>query len=805
MKRLSPSAVFVAFTFAFAAFAAPALGQGYASSVAVSGGQLLLPDQGGVTGAGAVHVFERSDEGSWVESGSFTSESAEGFGQWINVSGDQALVGARGSVVVFTRRDGSWSESSTLTADAGQNADGDDLVFGVGGAAAGNVALVAAGIPAPRGYRGNGAMKVFVFEMGEDGWTQSAELNPPAEAGDDAGFGSVVLTDGENVAVAAPGADVDGEAGAGAVYYYAKGDEGWSHEGTLTADEPFAGQRFGSALHLYDSGGTLVVLAGTSLGQDGTVYSAAWVDGAWESGPSYPPPVGGRQFRGFDRSVSLASSDGELLIGGAYIATGFKGQVAVYGGSMSPFPNLLFDVISAPTDEQSRDQLGSAISVEGDLAAVSALGNGGSVYVMERTDGEWAITDEVWVEAANYAAISGGEVSCGDNGLAQDFACEEIDILSYMTPGDLGGGRAVNVNDVWGWTDPETKREYALVGMTDQTSFVDITDPENPVYLGRLPMTDGARGSVWRDIKVYENHAFIVSDGAGQHGMQVFDLTRLRDVGGEPETFAEDALYSDIASAHNIVINEGSGYAYSVGTSGGGESCGGGLHMIDIREPTTPSFAGCFAHENTGRTGTGYSHDALCLIYGGPDTEHVGREICIGSNENAISIADVTDKSAPIALSTVSVGDGPSGYWHQGWVTEDHRYFYLGDELDEIAAESEAPFSGTRTIIFDIEDLDDPLMAGEYFGVSTSSDHNLYIVGDRMYQANYNSGLRILDISDPLNPVEVAYLDTVPHSEGPAMDGAWSNYPFFASGTILVTSGAEGLFMVRHREQELVP
>ena len=98
------------------------------------------------------------------------------------------------------------------------------------------------------------------------------------------------------------------------------------------------------------------------------------------------------------------------------------------------------------------------------------------------------------------------------------------------------------------------------------------------------------------------------------------------------------------------MINEETGFAYSVGSSGGGETCGGGLHMIDINEPTEPSFAGCFGHEGTGRRGTGYSHDALCLIYDGPDREHAGKEICFGSNETDVSIADVTDKENPIPL-----------------------------------------------------------------------------------------------------------------------------------------------------------
>ncbi len=46
-------------------------------------------------------------------------------------------------------------------------------------------------------------------------------------------------------------------------------------------------------------------------------------------------------------------------------------------------------------------------------------------------------------------------------------------------------------NDIWGWADPMTGREYALMGMTDGTAFVDVTDPDNPAVLGKLPTVGG--------------------------------------------------------------------------------------------------------------------------------------------------------------------------------------------------------------------------------------------------------------------------------------------------------------------------
>ena len=130
------------------------------------------------------------------------------------------------------------------------------------------------------------------------------------------------------------------------------------------------------------------------------------------------------------------------------------------------------------------------------------------------------------------------------------------------------------------------------MGRSNGTAFIDISDPTRPVYLGSLRKTPGSQATTWRDLKVFDNHAFVVADGAGQHGMQVFDLTRLRDVGEVPEAFLPDALYERIASAHNIAINESTGIAYALGSGYGGETCGGGLHMIGSNVPTVPTFVG---------------------------------------------------------------------------------------------------------------------------------------------------------------------------------------------------------------------
>jgi choice-of-anchor B domain-containing protein len=400
-------------------------------------------------------------------------------------------------------------------------------------------------------------------------------------------------------------------------------------------------------------------------------------------------------------------------------------------------------------------------------------------------------------------AILGSTVGC-QGGLAAGYACSNVDLVSFLPVEDLGGGPVpgaapsdsiadITLNDIWGWTDLVTGIEYALVGRTDGMAFVSLEDPENPMYVGELLRTNGAPVSTWRDVKVYADHAFIVADRASNHGVQVFDLRQLRNVQNAPIRFQQTQLYSRIASAHNIVINEATGFAYVVAATSGGDTCGRGLHMIDVRTPSNPTFAGCFADHATGREGSGYTHDAQCIVYAGPDDEYVGREICLGANENALSIADVTDKSNPRAVSR---GEYPNfGYVHQGWISEDHRFFYINDETDELRDIT----SRTRTLIWDIEDLDDPILVNEHLGVTTSTDHNLYIRDHLMYQSNYVSGLRILDVSDPVSPVEVGFFDTVPETDEPGFGGSWSNYPFFQSGVIAFTSRNEGLFVVRMR------
>lgn len=371
------------------------------------------------------------------------------------------------------------------------------------------------------------------------------------------------------------------------------------------------------------------------------------------------------------------------------------------------------------------------------------------------------------------------QTSC-DSGMAGIYPCNGYDLMSHI---DLSTFGASSGNDSWGWTDSTTGNEYVMMGVSNGTVFVDITDPLNLIYLGKLPTA--TVNSSWRDIKVYQDHAFIVSE-ASDHGMQVFDLSKLKNVTTPPETFTADAYYTGFGRAHNIVINENTGYAYAVGArnyTAAGYNYSGGAHFINIQNPTSPTAAGGYA-------GSGYSHDAQVVTYNGTDTAHVGKEIFIGSNENEVVIVDVTNKAAPILLGNISYTG--VAYTHQGWLTEDHTHFLLGDEIDEINNGH-----NTRTYVFDFSDLDSPTYSSTYESNNLAVDHNGYVLGDTFFLASYRAGLRILDITNVNAITEIGYFDTYPANNGTSTTGAWNVYPYFASGNIVISDIQSGLFIVR--------
>lgn len=211
---------------------------------------------------------------------------------------------------------------------------------------------------------------------------------------------------------------------------------------------------------------------------------------------------------------------------------------------------------------------------------------------------------------------------------------------------------------------------------------------------------------------------------------------------------------------------------------------------MDVRDPLNPVFAGCYS-------GDGYTHEAQCLTYDGPDTRYTGRDLCFayqgqeGANFTGdVTIVDMSNKSAPVRIGT---GDYPNvGYSHQGWLTPDGQRLLINDEFDR-------SWQGARTIVMNVSDLENPEFEFNYYSPVATYAHNLYVVGTHAFLSNYTSGLRIVNLGGLESGVisEVASFDTYDQNNGYSYNGQWMNYPFFASGTIVATDIQNGLFVLR--------
>jgi choice-of-anchor B domain-containing protein len=236
-----------------------------------------------------------------------------------------------------------------------------------------------------------------------------------------------------------------------------------------------------------------------------------------------------------------------------------------------------------------------------------------------------------------------------------------------------------------------------------------------------------------------------------------------------------------------MVINPESGFGYVVGTNRR-DKFAGGVHFLDLNDPKRIRFEGGYGK-------AGYSHDAQVVNYQGLDKDYSGKEIFLGSNESKLVIVDVTDKENPKTISEIDYQN--TQYAHQGWFDKDQRFFILGDELDETRVGGK-----TRTLVFDLNDLNNPLLHLTYYGPTDAIDHNGYVKGDLFYLANYTAGVRVIAIDGLADKKmnEVGFFDTFPDHNSTTFKGVWNVYPFFESGVIAISDMNSGLFLIKKSE-----
>jgi choice-of-anchor B domain-containing protein len=308
---------------------------------------------------------------------------------------------------------------------------------------------------------------------------------------------------------------------------------------------------------------------------------------------------------------------------------------------------------------------------------------------------------------------------------------------------------SIGYNDIWGYVDA-SGNEYALLGVENGTSIINVTNPINPVEVTFIP---GGSQSVWRDIKTWGTYAYVVSDFTSD-GLQIIDLSQL------PTTATlVNQITTWFTRAHNIYIDNG--YAYVIGTEGGG-----GMHILDLSNPVNPTRTFYY-------TGSNYIHDV-----------YVWNDTAYAAAEDSYDLINVTNKNNPQLIS-VSL-TLPGIYAHSGWLTENKRYFVGTEE-----------FNVRDITVWDLVDRSSWNLAVPTWSLQNSSIiHNLFILGNYAHISYYTSGYVVLDITDPTNPQVAGQYDTYPSNNSGNYAGAWGCYPFLPSGNTLVSDMQTGLYVV---------
>ena len=314
-------------------------------------------------------------------------------------------------------------------------------------------------------------------------------------------------------------------------------------------------------------------------------------------------------------------------------------------------------------------------------------------------------------------------------------------------------------NDIWGYTDCEG-REYVIMGSAGMVHFFDINDPSEPVEIARFP---GGQVTTWRDMKVYRDRAYAVSDATSE-GLMVFDLSQLPDT--VIKTYQSNAFFG---SAHNIFMDNGK--LYCVGTNTQSQ----GMIVLDlVQNPDDPQLLA-----SVPLPPGGYVHD----VYVQNDTAYCSHGF------NGFFIWDFSDPQNPVELASLPT----NGYNHSSWVLPGGQYAIYAEEVPTGLPLGIADL--TNLAIGDIETaltFKFPLLAPDHLN---NTPHNPFIRGDYAILSYYEDGVQIFDLSNPLDPKQVAYYDTHENTQYNGYNGCWGVYPFFPSGIVAASDINNGLML----------
>jgi choice-of-anchor B domain-containing protein len=408
-------------------------------------------------------------------------------------------------------------------------------------------------------------------------------------------------------------------------------------------------------------------------------------------------------------------------------------------------------------------------------------------------DAERGIVDDSPVPALQATAMATADCVQGSAG---QFPCRNVDFLAQVSLNQFSS-RPASASNVWGFVNRNDNREYAVVGLHNGAAVVDLTDPANPREVVTIP----GNASPWREVKIYQSfdaagnrwHAYAyVTTEAPNSGLQVIDLS------GLPATATLATTLSDTTTQHTAYISN-IDYATNTALPGaeaflfiaGSNVAGGAWRAYSLANPAQPQLLA------TAPPGSQYVHDATSLLISDGRTAqcaagHDPCEVYVDFNVNTVDLWDVTEKAAPLMLSSTTYSD--ASYTHSGWPTADQRHIFVHDETEEI---NRGLF--TQIYTMNVDDLRNPFIVASYQGPDTSTDHNGYVKNGFLYVSHYRRGLVVFDASEPEELREVANLDTflAPAGNSAGTDGAWGVYPFFPSGTVVITDISNGLLVLR--------
>ena len=384
------------------------------------------------------------------------------------------------------------------------------------------------------------------------------------------------------------------------------------------------------------------------------------------------------------------------------------------------------------------------------------------------------------------------------NGRAGQFACNNMSLLAHVPLRDFPTNSSA-ANDIWGHVDLNTMKEYALLGLRRGIALVDVSDPVNPVVINAIQ----GQNTTWRDIKVlqyfnantnkWEAYAYSTADSVTE-GLTIMDLSN-----PDSGLVLVDRDVTD-SQGHNIYISNVD-YGLNIRDSAavpqahilGSNNLGGSMRSYLLRNPEQPSPS--FSQSRATRRD--YSHDASSLLVTDERAQRdcvnansAGCTVMLDFNEDTLRLWDHSNSSNAVELS--SVGYPNAEYTHSGWWSEDRKYVILHDELDE-----QRQGLNTTVHIFDISDLNDPTLVSTWRGPTRAIDHNGFVRGNKYYMSNYERGVTILDLSNPLAPTEIGHFDTFPSSSNASFNGVWGVYPYLPSGIILASDIQGGLYILK--------